>query len=650
MKQAKIIFLFFMAGWVPGIFAQETVARIELFTQPESRRIRPFESMVVQLRAFAERTDTEGKEQSVRLKKNIENVRLLESSGGWLSKPFLFQGNEVLSSELKGFDRLASLLGTAETFVWQDSILYSAPEKPGNYHIEVTLEGKQAQAEIIVAADAPSARKSETVSFPSEPQNHDPYFPLAEHYAPFVAQETWFTPKADFITRFNFDGDWKGDDNWDDMEIGTSQAYVYYTALETQTHWFVIYNFYHPRDYSDRCVAGTCHENDNEGIILTIAKDGSRFGHVRVMETLAHNNIYDFVSGSGIRKGAHDIDGAIDFVDESHPVIFIESGGHGIFGSQSNHSRLKNKVEFTAGTGVTFRYKGVAERPRHPNDRDVGYALLPIYQEWWTKMREGDPTGRIMFDDFFAYTPYGNRPASSLPRIAGAFLGRKEASNKARPFWGWFDVQTQKKKILATGQWGLDPAYGVSQNLRFPDGETVSTDYLFNPYLIGEPQKGPETPATSASSRATVESGIRSTSAARRDDRTPQYSTSSLSTTEPSLPEIVFQRSPEYAEARSNGKLDLRLRVDGTVIVLVQGDHIRYEVKSGRPPVDDGTEMSQPLPLSSLKKLDFEKKDGRGSVQILSKPEASNNYTLRLQIDDPKGGDDRYHIQITWNR
>lgn len=60
--------------------------------------------------------------------------------------------------------------------------------------------------------------------------------------------------------------------------------------------------------------------------------------------------------------------------------------------------------------------------------------------------------------------------------------------------------------------------------------------------------------------------------------------------------------------------------------------------------------MSQPLPVSILKKLDFEKKDGRGSLQILAKPEASNNYTLRLQIDDPKGGEDRYHIQITWNR
>ena len=61
-----------------------------------------------------------------------------------------------------------------------------------------------------------------------------------------------------------FDGDWRGDNNWDSADSGTSQAYVYYAAVETQTHWFLIYNLFHPRDYSDKCVAGTCHENGSD--------------------------------------------------------------------------------------------------------------------------------------------------------------------------------------------------------------------------------------------------------------------------------------------------------------------------------------------------------------------------------------------------
>ena len=47
------------------------------------------------------------------------------------------------------------------------------------------------------------------------------------------------------------------------------------------------------------------------------------------------------------------------------------------------------------------------------------------------------------------------------PLIGFTFYGRKEASNKAKPFWGWHDNRTLKAKVLAEGQWALDPAYAV---------------------------------------------------------------------------------------------------------------------------------------------------------------------------------------------
>ena len=36
---------------------------------------------------------------------------------------------------------------------------------------------------------------------------------VAEHYAPVVFQESRSTV-LDFITKFDYDGDWKGDNNW----------------------------------------------------------------------------------------------------------------------------------------------------------------------------------------------------------------------------------------------------------------------------------------------------------------------------------------------------------------------------------------------------------------------------------------------------
>ena len=212
-------------------------------------------------------------------------------------------------------------------------------------------------------------------------------------------------------------------------------------------------------------------------------KDGTEFGKLEVMETLAHNNVYSFVNDTRIRKGAHSIDGRIELWKDSHPVVYIESGGHGIYGSTSSHSKysLANDT-FTSGLGITFVYKGVAERARHGNDRLVGYELLPILDHWWKKSSSEGWTDRT-FDEYYVYAPFGNRPAGNGRKMGGTFYGRKESSNKAKPFWGWHDTASRKKGLIATGQWGLDPAYAVSQFLRFPAGEAPALEYTYNPYL-----------------------------------------------------------------------------------------------------------------------------------------------------------------------
>ncbi len=41
----------------------------------------------------------------------------------------------------------------------------------------------------------------------------------------------------------------------------------------------------------------------------------------------------------------------------------------------------------------------------------------------------------------------------------------------------------KRRKVYATGQWALDPAYSVRQSLRFPANENWSFDYIYNPFL-----------------------------------------------------------------------------------------------------------------------------------------------------------------------
>ncbi|MBK5294059.1 MAG: hypothetical protein JJE04_20580 [Acidobacteriia bacterium] len=573
------------------------LTQIKLVADPADARLRPLETIVIQVQAFGKPAD-----QTVRLQRAGARLQIKPAGLGWLSKPFVFQGKDEEKFYEESVNSIINIFRQQSgAFVNKDSFLYTAPQQPGKYTIEAELDGQKASIEITVAANAPSRKKAETSSFEPERRARDAYRPLAEYYAPFLAQETWYQPKSDMPARFDFDRDWDGGNNWDHMEEGSSQAYVYYAAMETSTHWFLIYNVFHPRDYSDKCAAATCHENDNEGIILTVRKDGSQFGRLQVMETLAHNNVYSMTADNQVRSGAHNIDGPVEFYDESHPAVFIESGGHGIYGTRTEHSRYQfANDEFTAGTGITLIYKGVAERPLHANHRLVGYDLLPILDHWWPKAEQGQ-WNENTFDEYFQYQPAGGRPA--LPfAIGGSFYGRNQAANKAKPFWGWHDTQTLKKGLLAVGQWGLDPAYGVTRNLRMP-GE-FSLDYVYNPYLlIGE----------------------------RPEAQAPE-------------PAVAPSVEPQ------TGAVEIELRVDDVVEVQIAWDQVYAQTISGQEAAQVKSVFSAPVPPVALQTMTLKKLDGRGEVTLWQHAEAGNGFTTIVRIEDSKGGADNYRFQLVWAR
>ena len=401
-----ITILFITFIYLVPAYAIDDVTSLKIVVTPSSAKIRPLETAEIQIQFFGQKKKSllgtvlgaadESKTQQVQ--SNDWKISLTNTNGGWLSKPFLFQ--EKGERTKSGFENFIKQgLGSISS---KDSVLYTAPARPGKYTIKITNKNLSEQVTIEVSNSAPSSKKAERVKFPASGKSSDPYFYLAAHYAPFIAQETWFTPNADFLARFDYDGNWKGDDNWENLDSGSSQAFVYYAAMETDTHWFLIYNFFHPRDYSDICIVGTCHENDNEGLILTVRKDGSKFGYPEVMETLAHNNVYSFTNDSKIKKGLHDIDGKLELFEKTHPIIFIEAGGHGVYGSDSKSPLFSaDKMDFKDNTGITYIYKGMAERPTHANDRRVGYALLPIYDEWWSRGNQDSDRLKQNFRELF---------------------------------------------------------------------------------------------------------------------------------------------------------------------------------------------------------------------------------------------------------
>ena len=175
--------------------------------------------------------------------------------------------------------------------------------------------------------------------------------PLVVHWAPILYHHGEGDPRDDYITCFDFDGDWDGTYNEENLGSGGHPliASVYYAVIETETHWYLTYAFFHPLDSSILAEPGTdalciLHENDMEGVTLTVRKDGSPFGSFRVMATEAHGDVYYFKSpGSDVRIGSAYRDpvtggGGPDSIayfprTPSEVAVFIEADGHGV-GSQ----------------------------------------------------------------------------------------------------------------------------------------------------------------------------------------------------------------------------------------------------------------------------------------------------------------------------
>lgn len=601
-----------------ALLALPLFAGIDLRVEPGRERIRPYETAAIQVRLTGADRPPGG------MLPEGASVRVVARDGGWLSKPFRYPGPDQDPS--------------ARTV----AVLYTAPGKPGRYAVEARYRAVHLQVEISVTPSAPSHRPGEAVSFGPESGPRDFYRDLAEHYAPLVCQETWLEPKADFLARVDYDGDWRGDNNWDNLPVGSSQAYVYYAAMETSTHYFLVYDLFHPRRYADDCAAGGCHENSTTGLILTIRKDGSKYGRLQVMQTRAQNSVFSYAADSRIREGAHRINAEVRLWRDSHPVVFVESGSHGVFGAADpERSRFSTeRMDFTASTGVTYRFGGAAARPAHPNDREVSYELLSAYEHWWARATSRDALAARAFADFFRYTPFGNRPRATADEIAAAFWGRKYAVNQARPFWGWYDSLALSRKLLSTGQWGLDPAYAVTVSLKFPSSPPFSLDYVYNPYLEVRARRDSITALPSP-----VKPEGNGTTALSR----PPAPRAAPAAGERHLLSPPAER-PNYKLKDKSGHLEFRARVDGSIYLYVRSDQIEVEYVSGRPIDEIRYRFSQPLPGEELDEVKLEDVEGRGAVRLLEWPNAGNYFTAKIRIQDEKPGASSYKFRLQWKR
>ncbi|MFG2040046.1 hypothetical protein [Dactylosporangium sp. NPDC048998] len=64
---------------------------------------------------------------------------------------------------------------------------------------------------------------------------------LAYRWAPVHYQDTASTYRADYLAPVDYDGDWNTLNNWNNLDAFASglTGTVYYSVVETGTHWFI---------------------------------------------------------------------------------------------------------------------------------------------------------------------------------------------------------------------------------------------------------------------------------------------------------------------------------------------------------------------------------------------------------------------------
>lgn len=309
---------------------------------------------------------------------------------------------------------------------------------------------------------------------------------LATRFAPIHHQEVdkdgahALGGKADYITKIDFDKDWEMTNNWENVNAHSNDpttftAAVYYSVVWTRTHWYIIYFFFHPRDWSNFLCKDE-HENDVEGILLVVPQTTIEEAKVKAMVTVFHKNFYSFTTNDGANEAAfrgnfEDIDGTITF-EGQHPRTAQEARGHGILNLKDNEKSdrpgIFSAIKFNQDGRVIYRpIEKAGEVPEWPtdiNDKDVKYELVDIFEckGLWAQR---------------------NNPATFINNRFRGDRGDNSCmiKNAADPPWNWDDKNDYPNRgVIATNPASLVHNY-------FSNKGNFDHTYIYNPYAPSLP-------------------------------------------------------------------------------------------------------------------------------------------------------------------
>ncbi len=302
---------------------------------------------------------------------------------------------------------------------------------------------------------------------------------VARHYAPIIYQET-NDARKDHFAAFDYDGDWVGTNNLENLGAFPLVGTVYYSVIETTTHWFVQYMPYHPVDWK----VTNGHEHDTESMLAVVAKAGGGLGQLQALEMRFHIEWLDYAD-AGVTNGAGVVRGPIHFdATSGRPAVYSQMVGHGICGGFSPPNFLFPDLALVcdhaaaphiAQTGLVYSPDLPAVMPTIVSGAatPAGYALVDLRATVWPHIHEIG-AGHA-FKSAIDYQGARCNQYACPTQFGGDWNG----DNGTSPGEPW--VQEGGPGSPATGEQFFDPAYAFSKRLGFP--QPFALVYCYNPYL-----------------------------------------------------------------------------------------------------------------------------------------------------------------------
>lgn len=338
---------------------------------------------------------------------------------------------------------------------------------PGRYSVNIGRDGYTPYTTILTLAGGVCEQLSPRL----HPVETSELIDLAEEVAPDIYQDTDNrNVRADFFTRANYDGNWNGLDNWQNLNASPLQAYVYWDAASSQTHHFLKYYLFYPQDWGDVfplnidrvCTTEgegqsnrLCHENDLEGFAIAVNRQTNQ---VEYMVLRQH--------------GLPPTKCSEDNTTGKPTKIEAQRLGHA-----TSCLHEFETIDFPGGDGVVYRYGDTAEVPVSHTDDNVLYDLIHVND---LRAIRGTAEG------VQAFTPNDKN-----------FRGNDYGENKASTPWGlsfWWHVPDNRQAALHSeaityqGDLFADPARVFAS--MFPQAN-ISTEYTFNPNLTASTEYVP---------------------------------------------------------------------------------------------------------------------------------------------------------------